>query len=768
MRIRGLRLNGIRPLVALAAVPALMVGAASPVAAAPPAAGATTAYYNIGGPSGIVTDSDGNFWFTNASNDSIGKITPAGVVSLYRSPGNISQPNAIIAGPDGNFWFTNNGWGGGNMIGRITPEGAITSYSDPGIRALRGITVGPDNAMWFTSNGDPAIGRITTDGTITYYTDPGMDGPEGITAGSDGGLWFTEDNNNIGRLDPTTHEFTFPDLTGSGIVGPSSIVTGPDEQLWFTNQGVPDESTGNQIDASIGHMSPTTGAYEIYTDPRIFDPVGITVGPDNNLWFTNQSTPTDCPPCGTNPSIGQITTAGVISNFTDATPDKPSNNLDQPYGITAGRDGALWFTNSGGGGLGGTIGRMTTGGTFSVFKGNGMYAPNGIVSGPDGALWFANSGGGTGNPSFSSIGRIATNGAITYYSDPADIAQPNVAQPFAIITGPDGNLWFTNNGWGGGDMIGRITPSGTLSSYATSGGAAVGITNGPDGAVWFTSPGGQSSGPAIGRITTDGRVTRFPDGGGTGPAGPNQITTGPDGALWFTDVGSYDDQGNLLRGPSIGRVTTNGTFSFYTDPRIQNPQSIVTGPDGYIWFTNVGSYDEQGNPVDGSIGRISTSGRLKFFTDSSIVSPYGLTVGPDRNLWFTNNAPGNIGRITTTGKISSFATISPTPQSQITTGPDGAMWFTEMNNVIGRMDTAVTPEITGFTPTTGAVATRVTITGVNLSKASRVAFSGTTAAIVSNTSTKIVVRVPAGAGTGPITVTTSIGTATSTGTFAVT
>ena len=148
-----------------------------PVAAAPaPTAGGATAYYNIGGPGGIVTGPDGNLWFTNASNDTIGKITPAGAVSTYSSPGNISQPFEIIAGPDGNLWFTNNGWGGGNTIGRITPSGAVTSYSSTEVQALRGIVLGPDGAMWFTSHGLPGIGRITTDGTITYHTNPGHAG----------------------------------------------------------------------------------------------------------------------------------------------------------------------------------------------------------------------------------------------------------------------------------------------------------------------------------------------------------------------------------------------------------------------------------------------------------------------------------------------------------------------------------------------------------------------------------------------------------------
>ena len=193
----------------------------------------------------------------------------------------------------------------------------------------------------------------------------------------------------------------------------------------------------------------------------------------------------------------------------------------------------------------------------------------------------------------------------------------------------------------------------------------------------------------------------------------------------------------------------------------------MTGPKGDIWFTNVGTYDEEGNLTGGSsIGRITTKGKLRFYTDTSIVAPNAITTGPDKALWFTNN--GSIGRITTKGDVSSYAGIGTNPWlSQITTGPDGAMWFTQQNNVIGRLGTSVTPEITGFTPASAAVGTKVTITGVHLDRASRVAFSGTTAAIVSNTSTKIMVRVPAGAVTGPITVTTPIGTATSPGTFAV-
>jgi uncharacterized repeat protein (TIGR02543 family) len=78
------------------------------------------------------------------------------------------------------------------------------------------------------------------------------------------------------------------------------------------------------------------------------------------------------------------------------------------------------------------------------------------------------------------------------------------------------------------------------------------------------------------------------------------------------------------------------------------------------------------------------------------------------------------------------------------------------------------PAITKFTPTTGLLGAKVTITGTNLGSATGVAFNGVAAKVVTNSATSIAVTVPVGATTGPLTVTTVAGTATSTGTFTVT
>lgn len=66
----------------------------------------------------------------------------------------------------------------------------------------------------------------------------------------------------------------------------------------------------------------------------------------------------------------------------------------------------------------------------------------GITAGSDGALWFT-------DPGTSQIGRITTTGAITEFTLPI----PD-SHPYAITTGPDGALWCTEQEAG---KIGRIT-----------------------------------------------------------------------------------------------------------------------------------------------------------------------------------------------------------------------------------------------------------------------------------------------------------------------
>jgi streptogramin lyase len=117
-------------------------------------------------------------------------------VTGYTAP-SIDFPYAIAAGPDGALWFTNFS---NNSIGRITTSGTVTNYTGNGINHPEGIAAGPDGAMWF-ANGY-AIGRITMSGTLTFYQGVHQQ-VMGIAAGPDGAVWFTEGyltKGSIGRI----------------------------------------------------------------------------------------------------------------------------------------------------------------------------------------------------------------------------------------------------------------------------------------------------------------------------------------------------------------------------------------------------------------------------------------------------------------------------------------------------------------------------------------------------------------------------------------
>src|SRR5438105_2634421 len=117
--------------------------------------------------------------------------------------------------------------------------------------------------------------------------------------------------------------------------------------------------------------------------------------------------------------------------------------------------------------------------------------------------------------------------------------------PAGITAGPDGNLWFTENG---GGRIGKITPAGVVTEYSagnTAESGPGGIRAGTDGNLWF-------SGFRIGKITPAGAVTEY-SAGITADSGPLDITAGPDGNLWFTEFSAG----------KIGKITPAGAVTEY-------------------------------------------------------------------------------------------------------------------------------------------------------------------------------------------------------------
>ncbi|HEX6602098.1 MAG TPA: hypothetical protein VF030_05600 [Solirubrobacterales bacterium] len=258
-----------------------------------------------------------------------------------------------------------------------------------------------------------------------------------------------------------------------------------------------------------------------------------------------------------------------------------------------------------------------------------------LTTGSDGNVWFS-------AQDYSDGGRVV--GKVTLGGEVAEYPAPEGAH--SIVAGGDGNVWFTE-----AHGIGRITPSGGVSSFGLPAGTGVpqALTAGSDGNVWFVT----QEPAAVGRILPGGSVTMFPlpDGGR-----PSAITPGPAGDLWFT----RPEAGR------VGRITVSGQQSEVSLPEGARPNSIVLGADGNLWFS------------DGSqprVGRINPAGAVTFFPVPTDDSTNEVIAGPDGQIWFT--ADDEIGSISTAGKVSwpsCFSRFCEYPPAAMTIGPDGRLW----------------------------------------------------------------------------------------------
>jgi streptogramin lyase len=298
-------------------------------------------------------------------------------------------------------------------------------------------------------------------------------------------------------------------------------------------------------------------------------------------------------------------------------------------------------------------------GTLALYEPPLSGEPGADATGADGAVWFT-----VASP--AAIDRIDSSGHLTEYAAGLDAG----SHPVSIARGPDGNVWFTDDGTT--PAIGRVTPSGEITEFSEglpAGSHPAQIATGPDGAVWFTD---QGSEPAVGSISPLGAIVEFKAGLAVGsrPAG---IAAGPEGDLWFTDDGTTAAIGRLEPATESGEIKE---FSAGLNEG-SAPGSIAAGPDGELWFADRGSTP--------AIGHLTPDGETPTIEELSEGLPVGsapgaISTGADGNLWFTDEdalAPA-LGRITALGTVTEFTAppaVGQTPAPGLAPAADARLWF---------------------------------------------------------------------------------------------
>ncbi len=296
--------------------------------------------------------------------------------------------------------------------------------------------------------------------------------------------------------------------------------------------------------------------------------------------------------------------------------------------------------------------------------------PGAAVLGPDGNVWFTEQGS-------NSIGRVTAMGAITEFPMPA--AGVN---PFDITVGSDGNLWFTSFG---ASKVGRITTAGAVTLYdlpwstATDPVNAMAIAGDLQGGLWFT----QDSG-FIGKVTTAGEFSQVPIGA---PGATGEDISFANGGMAITLTGSNEYGIAMLN-------VSNGSMLAYKAPPGSGPATITGANDGTFWFTDrrqnaiwraaakpTGGFDYTAYPTPST-----SSQAIGWVTGGS--SPWLGRFIADPPMWFMGSG-GQVGQVTERGVINTYPATgtlpfsgaayggSDGPQAPLAFGSDGNLWITE-------------------------------------------------------------------------------------------
>jgi uncharacterized repeat protein (TIGR03803 family) len=510
----------------------------------------------------------------------------------------------------------------------------------------------------------------------------------------------------------------------------------------------------------------------------------LVQGRDGNLYGTTRGGSTS------NGTVFKITAAGTLTTV------HTFSSLDGgfPYaGLALGTDGEFYGTANGGGVYNfGSVFKITAGGVLTVLHSfqdstDGAYPIAALVQAANGNFYGTTPANAPANKNGTVFKVTSTGNLTTLYSFQNGTDGTNPAA--ALIQATNGNFYGMTCCWDDKPgTIFEITPSGKLTTLHTFNGTDGSSPNGTlvqaaDGNFYGTTFQGGANCSVVGcgtvfKITAGGTLKtlysfcsqtgctdgQYPVGGLVQATDGNFYGTTSQGGI----IGSCSNYGcgTVFKITPTGTLTTLHSFDGMDGANPQAGLMQATNGNLYGTTTGGGTYDV-GTVFSLSVGlgpfveTLPTSGPAKDLDDGTA----GAKV-----IILGNNLTGSTS-VTFNGTPATFTVVSSTEIT--TTVPDGATTGrvrvkTPSRTLTSNLNFRVTPTISSFTPTSGPVGTSVVITGESFTGATSVTFGGVKATFSVNSDEQITAKVPSGAKTGKIGVTTPGGTATSTGTFTVT
>ena len=438
----------------------------------------------------------------------------------------------------------------------LTDAGALSAVVVVSVTSVEGaVEQGPQQVTTVLAKAPPVV---TLSQSATTVSEAG--GTDTVTATlsspstSDTVVTLTYTEPTSGPAPPPSTLNQLP--VNSNVLG---VVNGPNGNIWF--------SAFSNGAGEIGEIDPNTGKV-VQTISVQGEPLQMAVGSNDNVWFLDEESGFA--------QIGEIISPSVVDYFS------------WPQG-------------------------------FGTAKVNDATS---LVPGPDGKLWFGD------------YGLDAMIGMPMSGTNPTEVAIPIANAMPEGITVANGNLWVVLSNASVIEQF-SVTTQAFVPLTLTANSDPQEITSGPNNNLWFTEDGATSQ--AIGEMTTAGvLVGTFPlanvtFGGETFEPDPTGIVEGPDGNIYFSLSNTSSTNGVLLP-PYLGiyKMNANGTASQYylqSAPTASNAPNMIIGPDNNIWFPIAGQA-EVGQIAFASNNNSTPSVPSNIFVSSVTIDiPAGQTSG---------------------------------------------------------------------------------------------------------------------------------------------
>jgi sugar lactone lactonase YvrE len=660
-------------------------------------------------PSGIAVDSSGNVYVADQANDAIRKITPGGVVTTLAgtigvrgssdgtgAAASFYLPVGIAVDSSGNVYVSD---AGNQTIRKITSAGVVTTLagsvgvaggangtgSAATFNAPLGIAVDSSGNVYVAEEINSDIRKITSAGVVTTLAGtlsvPGItDGmgvlarfnaPDAVAVDGSGNVYVADTGNDTIRM--ITPGGAVTTLAGSAKHVGSADGTGT-AALFYAPDGVAVDSSGNvfvsdDANSTIRKVTPggvvttVAGVALSYgfadgtgTGSRFDGPFGIAVDSGDNLYVADTG----------NDTIRKITASGVVTTlagtpgtgFSDGT--GAAAHFNNPAAMVVDGSGNLYIADE----LNDTIRKVAPGGVVTTLAGTpgltasndgtgsgaSFYDPYGIGIDGSGNLYVADA-------SNDTIRKVTPGGVVTTIA-----GQPLVAgstngtgsaalfnDPVGVAVDSAGNIYVAEQG---NFDIRKITPGGVVTTFAGTPGS-VGFADGTGAAAQFNLPTGLAvdssnnvyvadyANDIIRKITPGGVVTTIAGKGGnsgstdgTGTAArfnvPLGITIDANGNLFVCE-----EKGNTIREITPAGVVTTlaGTPSLAGSTDGTGASALFNGPSGI-------AVDGSGNLyVDDTDNDLVREGNFSN-APQIVTQPTGVFAAPGGSATFSVTASG--------------------------------------------------------------------------------------------------------------------------------